>query len=67
MEKRRHGKGSPDRPGPAGEKRVNPVCRANKERGKKMSDPMVIRIICAAIAVVLLGVIVLRRKRNAED
>lgn len=32
-----------------------------------MSDPMVIRIICAAIAVVLLGVIVLRRKRNAED
>ena len=32
-----------------------------------MSDPMVVRIVCAVIAVVLLGVIVLRRKRNAEE
>lgn len=30
-------------------------------------DPMVVRIVCAAIAVVLLGIIVLRRKRNAQD
>jgi hypothetical protein len=32
-----------------------------------MSDPTVIRIVCAVIAVVLLGVVVMRRKRSAED
>ena len=32
-----------------------------------MSDPTVIRIVCAVIAVVLLGVVVMRRKRNVED
>lgn len=32
-----------------------------------MSDPTVIRIVCAVIAVVLLGVVVMRRKRNAEE
>lgn len=29
-------------------------------------DPSVVRIICAVLAVVLLGIIVLRRKKNAE-
>jgi hypothetical protein len=29
-------------------------------------DPSVIRVICAVLAVVLLGIIVLRRKKNAE-
>ena len=32
-----------------------------------MSDPMVVRIVCAVIAVALLGFIVLRRKRNVEE
>ena len=32
-----------------------------------MQDPMVVRIVCAVIAVVLLGVIVLRRKKNVEE
>lgn len=30
-------------------------------------DSSMIRIVCAAIAVVLLGLIVLRRKKNAAD
>jgi hypothetical protein len=30
-------------------------------------DSSIVRIVCAAIAVVLLGVIVLRRKRNVEE
>jgi preprotein translocase subunit SecG len=30
-------------------------------------DTSMIRIICAAIAVVLLGLIVLRRKKNADE
>lgn len=30
-------------------------------------DAGMVRIICAAIAVVLLGLIVLRRKRNADE
>lgn len=29
-------------------------------------DPSIIRIVCAALAVALLGVIVLRRKKSAE-
>ena len=29
-------------------------------------DPSLVRIICAVLAVVLLGVIVLRRKKSAE-
>lgn len=29
-------------------------------------DPMVVRIVCAVVAVVLLGMIVLRRKSSAE-
>ena len=29
-------------------------------------DPSMVRIICAIIAAILLGVIVLRRKKNAE-
>ena len=32
-----------------------------------MSDPTVVRIVCAVIAVVLLGIVVMRRKRNAEE
>lgn len=32
-----------------------------------MSDPTVVRIVCAVIAVVLLGLVVMRRKRNVED
>ena len=32
-----------------------------------MSDPTVVRIVCAVIAVVLLGLVVMRRKRNAEE
>jgi hypothetical protein len=30
-------------------------------------DPVVVRIICAVVAVLLLGAIVLRRKRNVEE
>ena len=30
-------------------------------------DSSIVRIVCAAVAVVLLGVIVLRRKRNVEE
>jgi hypothetical protein len=29
-------------------------------------DPSMVRIVCAVIAVVLLGLIVMRRKKNAE-
>lgn len=29
-------------------------------------DPTTVRIVCAVIAVVLLGLIVMRRKKNAE-
>ena len=29
-------------------------------------DPTMVRIVCAVLAVVFLGVIVLRRKKNAE-
>jgi len=29
-------------------------------------DPSTVRIVCAVIAVVLLGLIVMRRKKNAE-
>ncbi len=29
-------------------------------------DPSMVRIVCAVLAVVFLGVIVLRRKKNAE-
>ena len=32
-----------------------------------MSDPTLVRIVCAVIAVVLLGLVVMRRKRNAEE
>jgi hypothetical protein len=31
-------------------------------------DPNIVRLVCAALAVVLLGIIILRRKKqNAED
>jgi hypothetical protein len=29
-------------------------------------DPSMVRIVCAVVAVVLLGLIVMRRKKNAE-
>jgi hypothetical protein len=30
-------------------------------------DPTTVRIVCAVLAVLFLGIIVLRRKKNAED
>lgn len=30
-------------------------------------DPNIVRIVCAVIAIALLGVIVLRRKKNADE
>jgi hypothetical protein len=29
-------------------------------------DPSIVRVVCAVLAVVFLGIIVLRRKKNAE-
>jgi hypothetical protein len=29
-------------------------------------DPSIVRVVCAVLAVVLLGIIVLRRRKNAE-
>ncbi len=30
-------------------------------------DPSIVRVICAVLAVVLLGIIVLRRRKHADD
>lgn len=30
-------------------------------------DPSIVRVICAVLAVVLLGIIVLRRRKNADE
>jgi hypothetical protein len=38
----------------------------SRERRKAMMDSSMIRIVCAVLAVLFLGLIVLRRKKSAE-
>ncbi len=43
-----------------------PPSYSDRKGEKRQMDPNMVRIICAALAAVLLGMIVLRRKQKAE-
>jgi hypothetical protein len=40
--------------------------RGQKGKGEKVMDASIVRIVCAVLAVLFLGIIVLRRKKGAE-